>query len=530
MEFYKLTYNLYNYFIKDNFNYFNTKGYINLWENAILISLIFLLVIFAYNFTKLKIADFAIIIIILIFIYIYYFEVKGAINSIENSKELRVYGELYELLNIIYNEIFDFTNDNLDNQETKIKNFNELATKLIDVNYLEFNVDNNNFLKDFFRDSSEIITSIKDNIITIDNLVENYKYFNDVNRSSYELINKSGDNIRFKITTDFKSDEYNDFIKFTKDYTSFLTISGNNIKIDFTGKNKTPFNDYYNKTPYVLEFNYTNFKDKKDTYSFIKVLNEKLVNDINLYNIKGYNEVNNSEAIRIKIAKSLLINANEDIIKKYKTLNIYIKDEILRRNNLNKDYYKFITGNIQQTNETLFKYLVAFINIKNKIKYNMKYENNLIDEEINDNYYNLIMKNNDLLKYIDINSKDINIIKDYLFITEDKINTINLDITDIKIFTLITIDSKKYYFVNLEQLNKNVELQKIFLNYINTNYETKYENLNILFKSYDLRNDKKIDNTIKAFNNSFIKLIIIIIIVMTIIFHIFYVELIRYIR
>lgn len=269
--------------------------------------------------------------------------------------------------------------------------------------------------------------------------------------------------------------------------------------------------------------------NNKNTYPFIKFLNEKLENDINLYNIKGYNEVNNSAPITIKIAKSLLTNTNENKIKKYKTLNIYIRDEILRRNNLNKDYYKFITGDINQ-NETLFNYLVAFINIKNKIKYNMKYENNLIDEEINDNHYNLIMKSNDLLKYIDINSKDINIIKDYLFITEDKINTIKLDTSDIKIFTGIIIDSKKYYFINLEQLNKNVELQKIFLNYINTNYETKYENLDILFKPYDLRNDKKINNKIREFNNSFIKLIIIIIIILTIIFHIFYVELIRYIR
>ena len=62
MELYKLRYNLYNYLIKDNFDYNSCKEYLDLWKNSLVILFSFIILIFIGHFNEL---DFFSLIIIL---------------------------------------------------------------------------------------------------------------------------------------------------------------------------------------------------------------------------------------------------------------------------------------------------------------------------------------------------------------------------------------------------------------------------------------------------------------------------------
>ena len=50
MELYKLRYNLYNYLIKDNFDYNSCKEYLDLWKNSLVILFSFIILIFIGHF------------------------------------------------------------------------------------------------------------------------------------------------------------------------------------------------------------------------------------------------------------------------------------------------------------------------------------------------------------------------------------------------------------------------------------------------------------------------------------------------
>jgi len=113
MELYTIRYNLHNYINKDNFDYKNTKEYIYLWKYTLITIFIFLGIIFIYKFKEIKTIGFIIIFIFILFIYIIYFEIGILIDNIEKNKYLKEYGDYYEFSNIIFNETFDFIEDNL---------------------------------------------------------------------------------------------------------------------------------------------------------------------------------------------------------------------------------------------------------------------------------------------------------------------------------------------------------------------------------------------------------------------------------
>jgi len=173
---------------------------------------------------------------------------------------------------------------------------------------------------------------------------------------------------------------------------------------------------------------------------------------------------------------------------------------------------------IESSKTKVLAYLREYREIQEIIKRNMKYEDNKNNNEIANEYYNIIKKNNDLLKYVNIYS-DIDKCKKYLFIKENKDFAMNDDSKEV-----IIINGINYYLIDLEELNKT---EKNFLKYINNKYETNYKNFNILFEKFDLRKHKKINKIIDDFNNKYMIMIIIVIMVITIICHIFYTELVR---
>ena len=148
----------------------------------------------------------------------------------------------------------------------------------------------------------------------------------------------------------------------------------------------------------------------------------------------------------------------------------------------------------------------------------MKYENNKINEEINNEYYNEIKKNIDLLKYIDIYKLEY--VNKYLFIEEK--NKLMEFVKIKEIPNQFEIQNKNYYLIDLKQFNNE------FIKYINDKYEMNLKNLNLLFENKDPKIEIKIKELIKKFNNCYIKFIIVLIILITIICHIFYLEILRY--
>ena len=159
MELYTIRYNLHNYINKDNFDYKNTKDYIFLWKYTLIALFAFLGIIFIYKFKQIQTIGFIIIFILSLFIYIIYFEVGILINSIDDNKYLKEYGNYYEFSNIIFNETFDFIEDDDDYNNNKIVNVNQL----LDHDYIK-NVSNLDK-----KDGYYLIINIDNDLIYTDN-------------------------------------------------------------------------------------------------------------------------------------------------------------------------------------------------------------------------------------------------------------------------------------------------------------------------------------------------------------------------
>jgi len=567
MELYTIRYNLYNYILKNNFDYMNIKDYIFLWKNGLIILFIFLILIFIYKFNDINFIGFIIIFIILLFIYLIYFEIGNFISNIENNKYLIKYGYFYNLSNILFNESFNFINDNNNNNLKKINNIDDLLkndyltnnlnnniNRIIDdylyINIYDKSIDDYNLIKKeinlFLKNNINLIkiyndinniNIIFDNIEYIDNNSriddlfkknsKSYLYLSNQINSNYYIDNSNYLNILIKNNSINYELEYNYLKKIFRNYKS--TNDKNNIIIDDITK-KINNNDLKidNTKDIILKLKYDNLKSKYDNKlndDYIFYFLQKIINEIDDDN-KNYKKLieNGNKSIFLKI-KIELIN-DEDKLKK----NIYIKNYIYKlidKINYNNIYNKnkYIKYAIDNNKNILLEYLLEYQRINEKIKYNMKYEDNKTNEEITDIYYNLIKKNNDLLKYIDINK--LNYLKKYIFIKKENIfNNLN---EYSNIIDLYKIEENNYYLINIEQINNiEIEFRKELLNYINKKYETNYKNFNILFENLNIKNNKKIKKIIEDYNNKYIIIIIISIIIITIICHIFYTELIRW--
>jgi len=179
--------------------------------------------------------------------------------------------------------------------------------------------------------------------------------------------------------------------------------------------------------------------------------------------------------------------------------------------------------NNSNTNSTIKEYSISFRNIYRKIRRNIYYIDNILNEDFED-HINLLKKENDILKYIDIYDKDNEFLKKYLIINKIKNKNIYIiieNINKIKHISDIIYDMKNNtYLIDLELLEKYKDHYKeLYLEFIK---ELDIIDLNFVKKS-DI--DKIINKTISDFDMIFYYILILIVIILTIIFHIFYIKL-----
>lgn len=472
MELYKLRYNLYNYLIKNNFDYNYNKDYLILWKKSLIIVFIFLILIIIVNYNKIELYSILIIVLIIIFLYIIYFDINNYINSYDNNKYLISYKDYYDTLNAIFNENYDFTKDedlnntNLINiKEPKDISKSEIKSKLTEAN----------------KDNYDAYIATEGN--------KEYLYLKLTKYENYDY------KYKYSMLSSFER-KINDI---------YLIID--KLKID----------DNSYKDLKIPE------QTKENTYTYYIKLNTNELSD-----------------------KNMLIN--------FKSINDLINDLIDKLNS--KKTNNFINQMKQYTE--LIEYLQTYMNVIQRIKRNIKYNENKTNEEINDKFYNNLVINNDVLKYIDIyNDPDIQYLKDFMFIKFDSFNIDNNYNNFFKIYEnnktkriLLNNNTEElvsnlilkkvnnteiYYFININKLNNllypdKYPFMKELITYLNNKYKLNYENLNILYKSQNINQNTEFLKIVNNFNYLYIKVIIIIIIIIAIIFDAFYREFIRYIR
>lgn len=165
------------------------------------------------------------------------------------------------------------------------------------------------------------------------------------------------------------------------------------------------------------------------------------------------------------------------------------------------------------------EYSLSFMNIYNNIIRNIGYTENILKEDIKE-HINILKKENDLLKYIDVYDIKYDFLKKNIIINKiknEKIFNFLIAIDDI-----IHIINEDTFLINLEELEKyKNENKKIYSKFI-TEFELKDLTL---ISNHNINLDKNILKLLEDFDTSFNYLIIILIIIFTIILHIFYINL-----
>lgn len=110
MELFKLRYNLYKYFIKNDFNFKNTINSLNIFKNLLYIIIIFFILIFIIGFEYIN--YYIIFFITILIIFIYNIEkILIKLDEIINNKPFQLYYNYYKTLNKIFNINYDNIND-----------------------------------------------------------------------------------------------------------------------------------------------------------------------------------------------------------------------------------------------------------------------------------------------------------------------------------------------------------------------------------------------------------------------------------
>ena len=110
MELFKLRYNLYKYFIKNDFNFKNTINSLNIFKNLLYIIIIFFILIFLIGFEHIN--YYIIFFITILIIFIYNIEkILIKLDEIINNKPFQLYYNYYKTLNKIFNINYDNIND-----------------------------------------------------------------------------------------------------------------------------------------------------------------------------------------------------------------------------------------------------------------------------------------------------------------------------------------------------------------------------------------------------------------------------------
>lgn len=467
MELYTKRYNLYNYLIRDDFDYNSTREYIYIWRNLLIILFALLIGSFIYHFNNIDLFGIFIILIILLFVYIIYFEITIYISDLVNNKHLINYKNYYEVMNSLFTENFDFTKDD-DINDNKITIttpsvllsispdiLSKYQEASIDREYFQFKIDNDNYFNDFLRNNFYLYESIiNDNniYITVDDiLLENKRV--------------KVDNLFIK-----SSGEYKYLSSITPEVNQKYFIKDNYFK--FTISNDPLKEEYYNLKYHIIEKMY---------YLFIKQLNDGnnpntsiendkyviTVNDINLKNDKLISNINILKSSRT--FKSLTFENSE--IYKYNSINNTLELVIIDKRGffdyIKANQYYDYSGSVFTDND----YTSDIIPFLNSISYDGIYENTGEELKIkintNDNFYNDMYQDYDSYKnyyaitngtpFIDVNTNDIFVEKGILYFNIAKFYNKYLDIytnvnPDIKTIPII---AQSYNLYILQSLYKH---------------------------------------------------------------------------
>jgi len=237
-----------------------------------------------------------------------------------------------------------------------------------------------------------------------------------------------------------------------------------------------------------------------------------------------------------------LMNINNIIIDYFNNKDINI-DNIPAETNTNDIF-----------NNDKHNYFILFYTTLAEIRENIKYNDNIPFDNL-ENYTNELIQNNNILKFINIYNNKYYDLKKYILIDnknklfsyihdnyEHSRNKYLDDDNNKQIYEVIEyIDNLKCYLIDLEIINsyyikKNKHLNEYIndiydnlLIYYNNKLNITLENFDILYKKKETKIEENIRKSIDNFNSIFYYLIIFIIIYMTIIMHFFYIEFSRFI-
>ena len=446
MELYTKRYNLYNYLIRDDFDYNDTREYIYIWRNLLIILFAFLIGSFIYHYNNIDLFGLFIIIIIILFVYIIYFEITIYISDLINNKHLLNYKYYYEVMNSLFTENFDFTKDDdiNDNKLTITTPLGLLSTPSDTLSkyqeasivgeYFKFKIDNDNYFNDFLRNNFYLYESdIEGNnmyIIVDDITLENKKV-----KLDNLFIKSSGEYKYLSNTLPQESQIY-----FIKDNYFKFTISNDPLT-----------EEYYKLKYYIIEKMYYLFINNQNT-SFENNKYVIIVDDINAKNNKL---ISNIETLKSSRTFTLLTFENSGIYKynnNNNTLELLITDK--------RGLFDYIKANqyydySESESAIIDNNYTSDDSFLSSISYDGIYENTSEELRIkintNDNFYNDMYRDYDNYKdyyaitdgtpFIDMNTNDIFVEKGILYFNIakfynkylDRYNNINTNIKTIPI-------------------------------------------------------------------------------------------------
>jgi hypothetical protein len=502
MEINKLRYNIYDYLLFNNtyFNLANDNIYFYKFFLIFIYFIFIIIIIFDYN--KINFISLLFLFIYTLFIYfIILFDNK--INYITNNEYLKNYMIYYKLFNSIF-----------------IDSYN--------TNYISIYVNTNN--------------------INPNDLLDIINIYKKINNNSNILINYKFDKI------DENTDKYKNIISIYKQ------INNNNIT-NLSHSIYTNISEYTFKINNIYNDNYLELFINNNNNIFIIInykndnTNSNINNINNFCNLYIQQNKNNNIIIDDYFNSKYIININNLLLEYIKSNHLTeINNNLIKYLNSRTIYTNFINNNFKNN------YISSFYETLKKIYMNIKFNENIIDEKIYDFSYELI-KNNNILKYIDVYDNQYYLLKKYIFIKIDlnnqfhnflhnnyetnKDNFISLiDKNKIKIIDVILNitnlynNNNYYYLIDIETINTYfnkkgnnitninnyiIEIFNYLLLYYNSKLNLELENFDILYKNNNVVDEKILEELYK-YNNYFNNVIIIIIIFLTINLHIFYIK------
>ena len=182
----------------------------------------------------------------------------------------------------------------------------------------------------------------------------------------------------------------------------------------------------------------------------------------------------------------------------------------------------YITAQLNMNN--IKEYSLSYMNVYNNIKRKIENYDNILKEDIEE-HIELIKRENDLLKYIDIYDNKYDFLKKFIIINKDKNEEYyNIFGDNAAIQPIIDIVNNKTILidlVNLEKYKENYDIKDKYSKFMN---KLEIKDLNFIENS-NLNHNEKILKSIANFDIIFNYLLIIIIIIFTIILHIFFIKL-----